>query len=103
MINSVQFAARQLKGETAKWSGDYTTRSACSASIRPESGIDWHYFASTAKKEGLKLAEGAEVVYTVPIDTSQAVGEEPGGGTRPRREAEGRGRDHGDAVHLVRR
>ena len=48
------------------------TSSARSALIRPESGIDWHYFASTAKKEGLKLASGGEVVYTVPIDTSQA-------------------------------
>ena len=32
------------------------TRSACSASIRPETGIDWQYFTSTAKKEGLTLA-----------------------------------------------
>ena len=39
--------------------------------IRPESGIDWQFFGSTAKKEGLTLAPGGEVVYSVPIDTSQ--------------------------------
>ena len=39
--------------------------------IRPETGIDWQYFGSTAKKEGLTLAKGAELVYSVPLDTSQ--------------------------------
>jgi len=67
----VQFAARQLKGETAKWSGDFTSKKRVFGLIRPESGIDWHFFASTAKKEGLTLASGGEEVYSVPIDTSQ--------------------------------
>jgi hypothetical protein len=71
VINGVQFAARQLKGETAKWSGDFTSKQRVFGVIRPESGIDWDFFASTAKKEGLTLAKGGEVVYSVPIDTSQ--------------------------------
>src|SRR5204863_5022800 len=36
--------------------------------IHPETGIDWEFFESTAKKEGLKTA--ANVVYSVPLDTS---------------------------------
>ena len=71
VINAVQFAARQLQGETAKWSGDFTTKKRVFGLIRPESGIDWQYFGSTAKKEGLKIASGGEEVYSVPIDTSQ--------------------------------
>ena len=71
VINGVQFAARQLKGQTAKWSGDFTTKKRVFGVIRPESGIDWQYFGSTAKKEGLTLADGGEVVYSVPLDTSQ--------------------------------
>ncbi|MEX1007173.1 MAG: ABC transporter substrate-binding protein [Acidimicrobiia bacterium] len=70
-INAAQFAARQLKGETAKWSGDFTTKKRVFGLIRPESGIDWQYFTSTAKKEGLTMANGGEVVYSVPLDTSQ--------------------------------
>ena len=38
--------------------------------VHPESGIDWQFFESTAKKEGLKLGR-PNVVYTVPLDTSQ--------------------------------
>jgi hypothetical protein len=71
VINTVQFVARQLKGETAKWSGDFTTKKRIFGLIRPESGIDWQYYTSTAKKEGLTLAKGAELVYSVPLDTSQ--------------------------------
>ena len=71
VINGVQFAARQLKGQTAKWSGDFTTKKRVFGVIRPETGIDWQYFGSTAKKEGLTLAPGGEVVYSVPLDTSQ--------------------------------
>ena len=68
-INSATFAARQLKGETAKWSGDFTTKKRVFGTIHPETGIDWEFFESTAKKEGLKTAEN--VVYSVPLDTSQ--------------------------------
>ncbi len=71
VINAVQFAARQLKGRTAKWSGDFTTKKRVFGVIRPESGIDWQYFASTAKQEGLTLRLAAELVYSVPLDTSQ--------------------------------
>ena len=68
-INTAIFAARQLQGETAKWSGDFTTQKRVFGTIHPESGIDWEYFESTAKKEGLKVADN--VVYSVPLDTSQ--------------------------------
>jgi hypothetical protein len=71
VINAVQFAARQLQGQTAKWSGDFTTKKRVFGLIRPESGIDWQYFGSTAKQEGLKIAPGGQEVYSVPIDTSQ--------------------------------
>jgi hypothetical protein len=71
VINTVQFAARQLKGQTAKWSGDFTSKKRVFGLIRPETGIDWDFFASTAKKEGLTLANGGEEIYSVPIDTSQ--------------------------------
>ena len=70
-MNGAQFAARQLKGETAKWSGDFTDKKRVFGAIYPERGIDWQYFESTAKKEGLKLAPGAELSYSVPLDTSQ--------------------------------
>ena len=70
-VNGAQFAARQLKGETAKWSGDFVDKKRVFGAIHPERGIDWQYFESTAKKEGLKLAPGADLIYSVPIDTSQ--------------------------------
>jgi len=70
-VNGVQFAARQLKGSTAKWSGDFVDTKRVFGSIHPERGIDWQYFVSTAKKEGLKLAPGTDLVYSVPLDTSQ--------------------------------
>jgi hypothetical protein len=69
-VNGVQFAARQLKGETAKWSGDFVDKKRVFGAIHPERGIDWQYFQSTAKKEGLTLAEGADLVFSVPLDTS---------------------------------
>jgi hypothetical protein len=68
-VNAAQFAARQLQGETAKWSGDFVDKKRVFGTIHPDRGIDWEYFESTAKKEGLKTA--ANVVYTVPLDTSQ--------------------------------
>jgi hypothetical protein len=68
-INSVHFAARQLKGETAKWSGDFTDEKRVFGTIHPETGIDWQYFESTAQKEGLKSKVDLE--YSVPLDTSQ--------------------------------
>ena len=70
-MNGVQFAARQLMGETAKWSGDFADKKRVFGAIHPDRGIDWQYFESTAKKEGLKLAVGADLTYTVPLDTSQ--------------------------------
>jgi hypothetical protein len=70
-INTAQFAARQLQGQTAKWSGDFVNKKRVFGTIHPETGIDWEYFESTAKKEGLKIANGANVVYSVPLDTSQ--------------------------------
>ena len=71
-VNGVQFAARQLKGETAKWSGDFVKKQRVFGAIHPERGIDWQFFESTAKKEGLKLAPGADLIYSVPLDTSDA-------------------------------
>jgi hypothetical protein len=68
-VNTAIFAARQLQGETAKWSGDYTSKKRVFGTVHPESGIDWQFFEDTAKKEGLKVAEN--VVYSVPLDTSQ--------------------------------
>jgi hypothetical protein len=68
-INTATFAARQLQGETAKWSGDYVDEKRVFGSVYPDTGIDWQYFESTAKKEKLKVA--TNVVYTVPLDTSQ--------------------------------
>jgi hypothetical protein len=70
-VNGVQFAARQLKGETAKWSGDFTDKKRVFGAIHPERGIDWQYFTSTAKKEGLQLADGADLVFSVPLNTSE--------------------------------
>ena len=58
-------------GETAKWSGDFTDKKRVFGAIHPDRGIDWQYFEATAKKEGLKLASGADLTYTVPLDTSQ--------------------------------
>jgi hypothetical protein len=68
-INSVHFASRQLKGETAKWSGDYQDKKRVFGTVHPETGIDWEYFESTAKQQGLKSK--VDVVYSVPLDTSQ--------------------------------
>ena len=68
-INTAIFAARQLQGETAKWSGDFTDKKRVFGTIHPDTGIDWEFFESTAKKEGLKVADN--VVYSVPLDTSQ--------------------------------
>jgi hypothetical protein len=70
-VNGVQFAARQLQGQTAKWSGDFVNDKRVFGAVYPERGIDWQYFDSTAKKEGLKVASGAELKYSVPLDTSQ--------------------------------
>ena len=71
-VNGVQFAARQLKGETAKWSGDFVKEQRVFGAVHPERGIDWEFFQSTAKEEGLKLAPGSDLVYSVPVDTSTA-------------------------------
>ena len=71
-VNGVQFAARQLKGETAKWSGDFVKEQRVFGAVHPELGIDWEFFHSTAKEEGLKLAPGTDLVYSVPLDTSTA-------------------------------
>ena len=71
-MNGVQFAARQLKGETAKWSGDFVKEQRVFGAVHPERGIDWEFFQSTAKEEGLKLAPGSDLVYSVPVDTSTA-------------------------------
>ena len=54
-VNTAIFAARQLQGETAKYSGDFTDKKRVFGTIHPESGIDWEFFESTAKKEGLKI------------------------------------------------
>ena len=67
-VNTAQFVARQLKGKTAKWSGDFVDKKRVFGTIHPETGIDWQYYESTAKQEGLKSA--VDVVYSVPIDTS---------------------------------
>ena len=69
-VNGAQFAARQLKGETAKWSGDFVDTPRVFGAVYPERGIDWQFFRSTAKEEALKLASGAELVYSVPLDTA---------------------------------
>ena len=55
-VNGAQFAARQLQGETAKWSGDYVDDERVFGAVHPDRGIDWEFFESTAKEEGLKLA-----------------------------------------------
>lgn len=68
-VNTAAFAARQLQGETAKWSGDFVDKTRVFGVVRPERSIDWEYFESTAKKEKLKIAE--QVVYSVPLDASQ--------------------------------
>ncbi len=71
-VNGVQFAARQLKGETAKWSGDFVDKQRVFGAVHPERDIDWEFFQSTAKEEGLELAPGTDLVYSVPLDTSTA-------------------------------
>lgn len=71
-VNGVQFAARELKGETAKWSGDFVHEPRVFGAVHPESGIDWQYFQSTAKQEGLELAPGTDLVYSVPLDVGTA-------------------------------
>jgi hypothetical protein len=72
-VNGAQFAARQLKGETAKWSGDFTDDKRVFGAVHPERGIDWKFFQDTAKKEGLKLAPGTDLVYRVPLDSAEAM------------------------------
>ena len=47
------------------------TNGVCSVA-RPDRGIDWEFFESTAEEEGLELAPGADLVYSVPLDTSTA-------------------------------
>ena len=37
-VNGVQFAARQLKGETAKWSGDFVDKKRVFGAIHPDAG-----------------------------------------------------------------
>jgi hypothetical protein len=69
-VNGAQFAARKLKGETAKWSGDFVDEQRVFGAVHPDRGIDWEFFQSTAKEEGLKLAPGTDLVYSVPLDTS---------------------------------
>jgi hypothetical protein len=69
-VNAAQFAARQLRGETAKWSGDFTTKKRVFGALHPSTGIDWPYFESTAKKEGLRVAETVE--YTGGLDVVTA-------------------------------
>ena len=69
-MNTAIFAARQLQGETAKWSGDYVDKKRVFGTIHADTGIDWEFFESFAKKEKLKVAEN--VVFTVPLDSSQA-------------------------------
>jgi hypothetical protein len=69
-VNGAQFAARQLNGETAKWSGDFVDEQRVFGAVHPERGIDWQFFQSTAKEEKLKLAPGTDLVYSVPLDTS---------------------------------
>jgi hypothetical protein len=71
-VNGVQFAARELLGHTAKWSGDFVDKPRVFGAVRPERGIDWQYFESTAKHEGLKLAPGTDLVYSSPLDTAAA-------------------------------
>ena len=68
----MQFAARQLKGETAKWSGDFVDKKRVFGAIHPERGIDWEFFTKTAKQEGFKLAPGTDLVYSVPLDSATA-------------------------------
>jgi len=72
-VNGAQFAARQLMGETAKWSGDFTNKKRVFGAVHPERGIDWKFFQDTAKQEGLKLAPGTDLVYSVPVDSAEAM------------------------------
>ena len=65
-VNAAQFAARQLRGETAKWSGDFTTKKRVFGALHPSTGIDWPYFENTAKKEGLEVAQTVD--YTAAQD-----------------------------------
>jgi hypothetical protein len=69
-VNAAQFAARQLRGETAKWSGDFTTKKRVFGALHSSTGIDWPYFANTAKKEGLEVARTVD--YTAVSDASTA-------------------------------
>jgi hypothetical protein len=47
-VNGVQFAARQLKGDTAKWSGDFVKKQRVFGAVHPERDIDWQFFQDTA-------------------------------------------------------
>ena len=98
-VNGVQFAARQLKGETAKWSGDFTDEKRVFGAIHPERGIDWEFFTKTAKEEGVKLAPGTDLVYTVPLDSATASAGPAAGGADAHRQAQGRRRDDRLALH----
>ena len=69
-VNGAQFAARKLRGETAKWSGDFTTRKRVFGALHPSRGIDWQRFERTAKTEGLDVVQTVE--YSVPIDLGKA-------------------------------
>ncbi len=71
-VNAAQFAARHLQGETAKWSGDFTTHKRVFGALHPSTGIDWPYFERTAKKEGLEVAQTVD--YTEASDVSPAAG-----------------------------
>jgi hypothetical protein len=71
-VNAAQFAGRQLQGETAKWSGDFTTKKRVFGALHPSTGIDWPYFERTAKQEGLDVAKTVD--YSAASDVNTAAG-----------------------------
>ena len=73
VINGVQFAARKFKGETAKWSGDYTDKKRVFGADPPRVAASTGTTSpAPRRRKASSSPSGAEVVYTVPIDTSQA-------------------------------
>ena len=98
-VNTATFAARQLQGETAKWSGDYTDDKRVFGTVYP----DTRHRLAVLREHGQEgRPEGGyqhRVHGAARHQPDDAQGS--GGSADDRRQAEGRGRHHGAALHVV--
>ena len=101
-VNGAQVVARMLKGETAKWSGDFTDQQRTFGAIHPERGIDFDYFTDTFKKEGGKLAAEPTPVPGAASTRRQTTTSNQQTAPTLDGEAEGRRCHHGAQLRVVR-